>query len=98
MFRMGSNRAGLALALGAAVALAACKKKDAYESDTGMAKDTTAAAATADTAMAAPAAPAALTDANIVYILDNANMLDTIVRHIAPSLGWHPTLDPAPAP
>jgi len=87
MFRMCSNRAGLALALGVAVALAACKKKDAYESDTGMAKDTTAAAATADTAMAAPAAPAALTDANIVYILDNANMLDSSAGSIAATKG-----------
>ena len=87
MFRMGSNRAGLALALGAAVALAACKKKEAYESDTGMVKDTTAAAATADTAMAAPAAPATLTDANIVFILDNANMLDSSAGSIAATKG-----------
>src|SRR6476660_6363143 len=87
MLRMGSNRAGLALALGAAVALAACKKKDAYESDTGLAKDTTGAAATADTGMAAPAAPAALTDANIVYILDNANMLDSTAGSIAATKG-----------
>ena len=87
MFRMCSNRAGLALALGAAVALAACKKKEAYESDTGMAKDTTAAAATADTAMVAPAAPAALTDANIFYILDNANKLDSAAGSIAATKG-----------
>jgi putative membrane protein len=84
---MCSNRAGLALALGAAVALAACKKKEAYESDTGMAKDTTAAAATADTAMVAPAAPAALTDANIFYILDNANKLDSAAGSIAATKG-----------
>ena len=87
MFSMGSKRIGLALALGAAVALAACKKKEAYESDTGMAKDTTAAAATADTAMVAPAAPAALTDANIVYLLDNANMLDSSGGSIAATKG-----------
>ena len=73
---MGSKRAGLALVLGAAVAMAACKKSENYASDTGAAKaDTGFAVGKADTGMAAaPAAPAALTDANIVYILDNANM------------------------
>ena len=39
-----------------------------------------------------------LTVPNQLGVEYNANMLDTIVRHIAPSLGWHPTLDPAPAP
>jgi putative membrane protein len=88
MFRMGSKRAGLALALGAAVAVAACKKNDTGATDTGMAKDTTApAAAATDTGMAAPAAPAALTDANIVYILDNANMLDSAAGSIAATKG-----------
>jgi len=85
---MGSKRAGLALALGAAVAVAACKKNDTGATDTGMAKDTTApAAAATDTGMAAPAAPAALTDANIVYILDNANMLDSAAGSIAATKG-----------
>jgi putative membrane protein len=54
-----------------------------------MAKDTTAAAR-ADTGMAAapaPAAPAALTDPNIVYILDNANMLDSAAGSIAATKG-----------
>lgn len=88
MFRMGSKRAGLALALGAAVAVAACKKNDTGAADTGLAKDTTApAAAATDTGMAAPAAPAALTDANIVYILDNANMLDSSAGSIAATKG-----------
>jgi len=88
MFRMGSKRAGLALALGAAVAVAACKKNDTGATDTGMAKDTTApAAAATDTGMAATAAPAALTDANIVYILDNANMLDSAAGSIAATKG-----------
>ena len=35
---MGSKRAGLALVLGAAVAMAACKKSENYASDTGAAK------------------------------------------------------------
>ena len=87
MFRMGSKRAGLALALGTAVAVAACKKNDTGATDTAMANDTTATAATADTTMAAPAAPAALTDANIFYILDNANKLDSAAGSIAATKG-----------
>src|SRR5205823_3139291 len=85
---MGSKRAGLALVLGAAVAMAACKKSENYASDTGAAKaDTGMAAAKADTGMAATAAPAALTDANIVYILDNANMLDSAAGAVAATKG-----------
>jgi putative membrane protein len=85
---MGSKRAGLALVLGAAVAMAACKKSENYAADTGAAKDTGMAAAKADTGMAAaPAAPAALTDANIVYILDNANMLDSAAGAVAATKG-----------
>ena len=84
---MGSKRAGLVLVLGAAVAMAACKKSENYASDTGAAKDT-GMAATTDTGMAAaPAAPAALTDANIVYILDNANKLDSAAGAIAATKG-----------
>jgi len=86
---MGSKRAGLALVLGAAVAMAACKKSENYASDTGAAKaDTGFAVGKADTGMAAaPAAPAALTDANIVYILDNANMLDSAAGAVAATKG-----------
>ncbi|MFN2602849.1 MAG: DUF4142 domain-containing protein [Gemmatimonadaceae bacterium] len=85
---MGSKRAGLALVLGAAVAMAACKKSENYASDTGAAKADTGMAATTDTGMAAaPAAPAALTDANIVYILDNANNLDSAAGAIAATKG-----------
>jgi putative membrane protein len=51
-----------------------------------MAKDTMAAATT-DTMAAAPAAPAALTDPNIVYILDNANMLDSAAGSVAATKG-----------
>jgi putative membrane protein len=82
---MGSKRAGLALVLGAAVAMAACKKSENYATDTGAARDT-GMAATTDTGMA-PAAPAALTDANIVYILDNANMLDSAAGAVAATKG-----------
>ena len=85
---MGSKRAGLVLVLGAAVAMAACKKSENYATDTGAAKDTGMAAAKADTGMAAaPAAPAALTDANIVFILDNANMLDSAAGAVAATKG-----------
>lgn len=82
----GSKCAGLALAVGAAVAMAACKKTENYTSDTGM-KDTGVAAT--DTGMAAvPAAlPAPLTDANIVFILDNANMLDSTAGAVAATKG-----------
>lgn len=86
---IGSRRAGLALALGAAVGLAACKKGENYgATDTGK-KDTGMAAATTDTGMAAAPAPAptALTDPNIVYILDNANMLDSAAGAVAATKG-----------
>lgn len=84
---MGSKRAGLALVLGAAVAMAACKKSENAATDTGAAKDTGMAATTDTGAAAAPAAPAALTDANIVYILDNANMLDSAAGAVAATKG-----------
>ena len=85
---MGSKRAGLLLVLGAAVAMAACKKSENAATDTGVAKADTGMAATKDTGMAAaPAAPAALTDANIVYILDNANMLDSAAGAVAATKG-----------
>ena len=75
MFKSHTNRAHLALIAGAVLALGACTKKDAATADSGMAADTGMKADTA-AAMATPPAPA-LTDANIVYILDNANMLDS---------------------
>ena len=82
---MGSKRAGLALVLGAAVAMAACKKSENYATDTGM-KETGMAAAT-DTMAPAPAPAPALTDANIVFILDNANMLDSAAGAVAATKG-----------
>lgn len=86
MLRIGSNHAGLALVLGMAVAMAACTKKDNATLDTGMAAaDTGMAATTADTGMAA--APVALSDANIVYILDGANHLDSLAGSVAATKG-----------
>lgn len=80
-------RAGFVLALGAAAAMAACKKNDNGAVDTGMAATDTGAAAVVDTGMAPPPAPPALTDANIVYILDNANMLDSAAGSVAATKG-----------
>jgi putative membrane protein len=66
--------------------LAGCTKKEAGTSDTGIATntDTGAVAAMSDTGMAP--APG-LTDANIVYILDNANKLDSAAGSIAATKG-----------
>ena len=88
MLKIHSSSVRVALMASAAIALGACAKKDAATTDTGM------AAIPADTGMkmadttaaAAPAAPA-LTDANIVYILDNANMLDSAGGAIAATKG-----------
>jgi putative membrane protein len=71
--------------LAAALALAACAKSDKNAVDTGMAADT-GAAAMADTMPPPPPAPA-LSDANIVYILDNANALDSAAGSIAVTKG-----------
>ncbi|HEY8165578.1 MAG TPA: DUF4142 domain-containing protein [Gemmatimonadaceae bacterium] len=70
--------------LAAALALVACAKKE-QAADTGMAADT-GAAAMADTG-APPPPPSALSDANIVYILDNANALDSAAGSIAVTKG-----------
>jgi putative membrane protein len=87
MLRLGSRYGGLALALGAAVAMAACKKNDSGAANTGMAATDTGTATLADTGMAVAPAPAALSDANIVYILDNANKLDSAAGSIAATKG-----------
>ncbi len=84
MFKSHSNRAQFALLAGAVLALGACTKKDAATTDSGM-------MATSDTGMkmADPGmTPApALTDANIVYILDNTNVLDSAGGAIAATKG-----------
>ena len=78
------SRAGLVLML---ATVGACSKKEAGTGDTGIATatDTGAVAGMADTGMAAPAP--ALSDANIVYILDNANVLDSAAGSIAATKG-----------
>lgn len=71
------------------LAFSACSKKEAGYSDTGMsAADTGMKAGTSDTGMAPAPAPApALSDANIVYILDNAHMLDSAAGSVAAAKG-----------
>lgn len=76
------NRAAV-LAFGFVLALSACTKKDAAPVDTGMAPAT----GMADTGMAPPTPAPVLTDANIVYILDNANMLDSAAGSVASTKG-----------
>jgi putative membrane protein len=83
MLRMRSRRVGLALVLGTALVMSACTKKDEAVTDTGMVADT-GMGTMADTGMAA--APA-LTDANIVYILDMANHLDSLAGSVAATKG-----------
>ena len=77
-----SNRKTFVL-LALILATTACSKKDEAATDTGMAP----AAGMADTGMAAPAPAPALSDANIVYILDNANMLDSAAGSVAAKKG-----------
>lgn len=83
MFSMRFTREGLALVLGTTLVMSACAKKDDAATDAGMAADT-GMGAMADTGMAAASA---LTDANIVYILDNANMLDSAAGSVAATKG-----------
>ena len=83
MRRMQSKRAGLALVLVATMVLFACAKKDDAATDTTVAADT-GLGTMADTG--ATAAPA-LSDANIVYILDGANHLDSMAGSVAATKG-----------
>jgi putative membrane protein len=71
-----------------AFALAACAKKDEYGADTTAAMNNTMASTdTAAAASTTPTAPAGLTDANIVAILDAANMSDSTWGAIAATKG-----------
>lgn len=84
MFQGHNNRVYIALVGGAVFALGACAKKDAAISDSAALAGTGMQAA--DT-MAAMAPAPALSDANIVYILDNANALDSAGGAIAATKG-----------
>ena len=83
MLSTRSKRAGLALVLGTALVMSACAKKDDAAVDTGVIADTTAGVM-ADTGMAATPG---LSDANIVYILDGANHLDSMAGSVAATKG-----------
>jgi putative membrane protein len=90
MLKIHSSSVRAALLASAALALGACAKKEAATTDTtaAMAAPSDTGMKMADTAAAATPAPApALTDANIVYILDKANMLDSAGGAIAAKKG-----------
>jgi putative membrane protein len=84
MFVTQTSRMGIVLVAGIALALGACSKKEAGYTDTGIA-GTSSDTGMIDTGTAA--APAALTDPEIVYLLDNANMLDSAAGAIAATKG-----------
>jgi putative membrane protein len=84
---IGAKRAGLAAFLGAAVILAACKKSENAATDTGAAVAPAPDTGAAAVAPAPAPGPTTLSDANIVYILDNANMLDSAAGSIAATKG-----------
>ena len=74
-------------ALCAAALVAACSKGDAGADSTRLADSASAVPSTSEaTTPAAPAAPA-LTDPNIVAILDNANMVDSAGGSLAAAKG-----------
>ena len=77
------TRAVALLSLGAILISAACAKKDAGTGDAGVAMG--ADTGVSGARMAATTAP--LTDANIVYILDHANMLDSSAGSVAAQKG-----------
>lgn len=71
-----------AIAMSALLSLSACTKKDAATTDSGM------TVGTADTGMTAmPAPAAAMSDANIFYALDRANMMDSAAGATASTKG-----------
>ncbi|MBA3403700.1 MAG: DUF4142 domain-containing protein [Gemmatimonadaceae bacterium] len=89
MYRTISQNDVLAAMVGAIMVFSACSgDDDAATTDTGMAAGDTGAAMMGDTALAMPAAPAiALTDANIFFLLDRANVLDSAAGAIASTKG-----------
>lgn len=81
-----TRRTAGAIAL-AALMVTACAKKDETSSDTTSATNTMTASDTAGAASSTAAAPSGLTDANIVAILDAANMSDSTWGAIAATKG-----------
>lgn len=70
------------LAVGLVLAITACSRKDEATIDTAMAP----AAGMADSGLVPTPAPV-LSDANIVFILDNVNMLDSVAGSVASTKG-----------
>jgi putative membrane protein len=87
MLNIHSTPTRLAVLACAALALSGCRKKDASMADTGAASAGMPAADTTMAAAPAPASAPALSDANIVYILDRANELDSAGGAIAAKKG-----------
>ena len=81
-----SGRAVIAMA--GIIAFAACAKKEAGTGDTGLAvqTDTGAVANMADTSMTSTPA-SGMSDANIFYVLDRANMMDSTTGSVASTKG-----------
>lgn len=83
---IGSRAVLIPAALVSVIAVGACKGKEAATDTTAMAAPAPAPAAAGSTTAATPA-PAALTDANIVYILDQANAADSGRGRVAETKG-----------
>jgi putative membrane protein len=82
----GSRLAVFAVAMVAMVAVAACSKKENSGADTSAAASTTVTGDTSTTT-AAPAPSGTWTDANIVALLDEANVADSAAGSIAATKG-----------
>lgn len=84
---IGSRAVLVPAALVGVIAVGACKGKEAATDTTAMAAPAPAPAAAGSTTAATPAPAAALTDANIVYILDQANAADSGRGRVAETKG-----------
>src|SRR3954463_16229662 len=84
MNESGSRLAILAIA---AVALAACSKKDNYGSDTTAASSTVSGDTSAMAGSSGATSSGTWSDANIVALLDEANMADSSAGAIAVTKG-----------
>lgn len=83
---MSGTGSKLAVFAVAVVAVVACSKKENYGADTSAAASTTVTGDTSTTAVA-PAPAGTWTDANIVALLDEANMADSSAGSIASTKG-----------
>lgn len=83
---MSGTGSKLAVFAVAVVAVVACSKKENYGADTSAAASTTVTGDTSTTAVA-PAPAGTWTDANIVALLDEANMADSAAGSIASTKG-----------